>query len=116
MELFPKSTNLVVGPGFRESPTLLPGYPHLTDSPIDSRAVEGRNLVQLDFKDHTLDIGGFRAHDFFGDGSLYLLGKRTHCQTYDTFASLLTRGLDSRHSRALSRTPLRPRAHDRWGR
>lgn len=77
MELFPKSTDLVVGSGFKKSPILLPGFPHLVDSPLDARAVEGRNLVEIDFTDSDLNIGGFRAHDFFGDGSLYLLGGRS---------------------------------------
>lgn len=76
MELFPKFTELVVGPGFQGSPILLPGFPHLADSPLDARAIDGRNLVEVDFKDSDLNIGGFRAHDFFGDGSFYLLGKR----------------------------------------
>lgn len=74
MELFPTSTELVVGPGFKASPTLLPGYPHNPDSPIDAAAIEGRQLTEIGFTGSGLEIGGFRAHDFFGDGSFYLLG------------------------------------------
>lgn len=73
MELFPKSTQLVVGPGFKESPILLPGFPHNPDSPIDAAAIKDRTLTEVGFE-NGLEIGGFRAHDFFGDGSFYLLG------------------------------------------
>ncbi|BCS28065.1 MBL fold metallo-hydrolase [Aspergillus puulaauensis] len=78
MELFPKSTQLVVGPGFKASPRLLPGFPENIDSPIDSRAIEGRELREIVFDD-SFQIGGFRAHDFFGDGSFYLLDTPGHC-------------------------------------
>lgn len=73
MELFPPTTELVVGPGFKDSPVLLPGFPHNPDSPLDSRAVKGRVLTEVAFND--IRIGGLRAHDYFGDGSVYLLGK-----------------------------------------
>ena len=71
-EVFPKTTELVVGPGFKAN--MLPGYPHNVDSPVDSAAFEGRTLTEIDFSKTNLDIGGFRAYDFFGDGSFYLLG------------------------------------------
>lgn len=77
MELFPKSTELVVGPGFKSSPSLLPGFPHNVDSPVAAAAFEERDLVEIGFEDTGLEIGGFRAHDFFGDGSFYLLGMQT---------------------------------------
>ncbi|KAH7154499.1 beta-lactamase-like protein [Fusarium sp. MPI-SDFR-AT-0072] len=51
---FPGSTELVVGPGFKKA--FLPGYPADPDSPI----------------------GPFRAFDFFGDGSFYLLDTPGH--------------------------------------
>lgn len=74
MDLFPSSTDLVVGPGFKASPLLLPGFPHNPDSPMDAAAIEGRNLIEIGFKGSELEFGGFRAYDFFGDGSFYLLG------------------------------------------
>jgi len=82
MELFPKTTNLVVGPGFNSSPTLFPAYPHNMDSPIDAAALEGRRLIETSFQDSGLEIGGFRAYDFFGDGSFYLLGTFRHCRRH----------------------------------
>ncbi|KAL2827255.1 hypothetical protein BJY01DRAFT_139747 [Aspergillus pseudoustus] len=78
MELFPTTTELVVGPGFKASPRLLPGFPENVDSPIDSRAIEGRELREIAFDD-SFQIGGFRAHDLFGDGSFYLLDTPGHC-------------------------------------
>lgn len=73
MELFPQSTELVVGAGFKASPRLLPGFPENPNSPIDAQAIAGRDLREIQFNE-SLQIGGFRAHDFFGDGSFYLLG------------------------------------------
>merc|ERR1711939_336883 len=46
-EVFPKTTELVVGPGFKAK--MLPGYPHNVDSPVDSAAFEGRTLTEIDF-------------------------------------------------------------------
>lgn len=92
---FPKSTDLVVGPGFKDN--FLPGYPidpksYMMDShfryvhphpfslqppPLrhkDLHRSSGRNLVEIDFKqDPSLKAGRLPAHDFFGDGSFYLL-------------------------------------------
>lgn len=70
---FPASTTLIVGPGFKE--TMLPGYPTDPSSHILEADYAGRDLRQLDFgeESHNLTIGGFRAIDFFDDGSFYLL-------------------------------------------
>ncbi|KAJ3526681.1 hypothetical protein NM208_g11073 [Fusarium decemcellulare] len=75
---FPPTTNLVVGPGFKE--TLLPGYPTNPDGLILESDYEGRELRELDFEkeSHGLRIGEFRAIDFFGDGSFYLLETPGH--------------------------------------
>lgn len=72
--LFPPSTSLYVGPGFKTEPRLLPGFPDDPYSLVPADAFVGRDVVEPDFADG-LKIGGFRAHDFFGDGSFYLLGK-----------------------------------------
>lgn len=78
MSLFPSSTEIVVGPGFKASPVILPGHPEKPDSFLNSSDFAGRHLNEIDFGDAGLRIGGFRAHDFFGDGSFYLLGM---CET-----------------------------------
>ncbi|GLA94101.1 hypothetical protein AtubIFM57143_001047 [Aspergillus tubingensis] len=94
--LFPPTTSLVVGPGFKSHPHLLPGFPDDAESPVSADAFSGRDVVEPDFADG-LKIGGFRAQDFFGDGSFYLLDTPGHCvghlcglarTTADTFVFL----------------------------
>ncbi|KDN46248.1 hypothetical protein RSAG8_04475, partial [Rhizoctonia solani AG-8 WAC10335] len=75
--LFPSTTSLTVGPGFKAN--MLPGYPTNPDSPILESAYKDRQLVEVSF-DQTpeLRIGRFRALDYFGDGSFYLLDSPGH--------------------------------------
>ncbi|KAF4960384.1 hypothetical protein FGADI_1031 [Fusarium gaditjirri] len=72
---FPGSTDLIVGPGFKEA--FLPGYPANPDSPVREADFEGRELREIDFEHKSLQIGPFRASDF-GDGSFYLLDTPGH--------------------------------------
>jgi glyoxylase-like metal-dependent hydrolase (beta-lactamase superfamily II) len=72
----PKSVRLVVGPGFREA--FLPGYPTNADSEFHEADFEGREVVEVPFSDDGLKIGQFRAHDYFGDGSFYILDVPGH--------------------------------------
>lgn len=76
--LFPQSTSLVVGPGFKSNFHTYPGYPINPDSHVPQSAFEGRDLIELDFSNTTLKIGGLRAIDWFDDGSLYLLEAPGH--------------------------------------
>lgn len=71
----PKSVRLVVGPGFRDA--FLPGYPTKPDSEFHEADFEGREVVEMSFSDD-LKIGQFQAHDYFGDGSFYLLNVPGH--------------------------------------
>ncbi|KAK6073158.1 metallo-beta-lactamase superfamily protein [Seiridium cupressi] len=84
--LFPYTTDLIVGPGFKE--TILPGYPKNPKSQVLESDYEGRNLREINFDDESqgLTIGGFRAVDFFNDGSFYLLESPGH--TIDHIAGL----------------------------
>ena len=68
---FPKSTELVVGPDFKDY--IVPGYPTDKDAPIRESDYEGRPVRQIEFDDSSIVIGQFRATDYFGDGSFYLL-------------------------------------------
>jgi hypothetical protein len=70
--LFPHSTNLCYGKGTG----VFPGYPHNPTSNLNAEDFEGRKCVEIDCKD--LHIGPFPAHDFYGDGSLYLLDTPGH--------------------------------------
>ena len=71
---FPPSTSLVVGPGFKSE--FLPGYPSKATSSILESDYHARELIELAFTD--LKIGNFAAHDYFGDGSLFLLDAPGH--------------------------------------
>ena len=51
----------------------MPGYPAKEDAPIRESDYEGRQVRQIEFDDAGLHLGQFRAVDFFGDGSFYLL-------------------------------------------
>ncbi|KAJ5208581.1 beta-lactamase-like protein [Penicillium cf. viridicatum] len=70
---FPDSVDLVVGPGFKEN--FLPGWPENPDSPLLTKDLAGHKIYEPDFP---LKIGGFRAHDYFGDGSFYILDVPGH--------------------------------------
>ncbi|OJI99599.1 hypothetical protein ASPVEDRAFT_128900 [Aspergillus versicolor CBS 583.65] len=72
---FPSHVELVVGPGFRDA--FLPGYPADPNAVILESDYAGRQLREIDFVPG-LEIGGFRAMDFFGDGSFYLLDSPGH--------------------------------------
>ncbi|GAB7364260.1 hypothetical protein MBLNU230_g4808t1 [Neophaeotheca triangularis] len=74
---FPKTTSLIVGPGFKEA--MLPGAPVNPKSPILAADYEGRELREIDFDNtQSLQIGRFKAFDYFGDGSFYLLDSPGH--------------------------------------
>lgn len=72
---FPKSMNLVVGPGFRDA--FLPGYPTAQQSPVFEGAFDGRIVQELDFS-NSPNVAGYHAHDYFGDGSLWILNTPGH--------------------------------------
>ncbi|KAK2686832.1 hypothetical protein QWA68_014657 [Fusarium oxysporum] len=72
---FPSSTKLVVGPELKEM--LSAGYPANKDAMILDSDAAGREVASVDFS-QGLQIGGFAAHDYFGDGSFYLLHAPGH--------------------------------------
>jgi len=75
---FPPSTQLVVGPGFKDE--FLPGYPAKQDSPVRESDFKGRELREITFQEaqNVLQIGEFRAFDLFRDGSFYLFDTPGH--------------------------------------
>lgn len=79
-QTFPATTDLIVGPGFKAN--IMPGYPTDQVSHVDERAWLGRELHEIDFMaaagPQRLQIGGFQAYDFYGDGSFYLLNSPGH--------------------------------------
>ncbi|KIW21530.1 hypothetical protein PV08_02110 [Exophiala spinifera] len=74
---FPASTTLITGPGVRDA--FFPPYPENAASPLLSSDFANREHRELDFDGTSqLKIGGFRAIDYFGDGSFYLLDAPGH--------------------------------------
>ncbi|TLS23908.1 hypothetical protein PpBr36_09107 [Pyricularia pennisetigena] len=74
---FPETTDLIVGPGFKEA--MLPGAPSNPESPIQESDYANRNLREITFDGpQALKIGNFPAYDYFGDGSFYLLNSPGH--------------------------------------
>ena len=75
---FPTGTELVVGPGFKAAH--LPGYPERQDATLLQTDYEGRNIREISFSGDNdgFKIGRFNAHDYFGDGSFYLLDTPGH--------------------------------------
>lgn len=70
---FASHTKLIVGPGTRHT------YLH---SEIPEAEFRGRDIIELNDRDFGLTIGGFPAHDAFGDGSFYLLHSPGHTSNH----------------------------------
>lgn len=73
---FPTSTKLIVGEGFKKD--FFPGYPADPKGHVLESDFEGREVMEVDFSSTDLIIGGFRAYDYFGDGSFYILDSPGH--------------------------------------
>ncbi|KIX94713.1 uncharacterized protein Z520_09403 [Fonsecaea multimorphosa CBS 102226] len=74
---FPPSTKLIVGPGFKEA--LMPGYPVNPNSQVLETDWKGREVVEVDFSaSGDLMVGNFKAMDYFGDGSFYIVDAPGH--------------------------------------
>ncbi|CAG8199884.1 unnamed protein product [Penicillium nalgiovense] len=76
--LFPPSTSLIVGPGFESSKITFFGHLRYPDASVADDEFHGRNIIELDFSADSLEIGGFPAIDYFGDGSFFLLYTKGH--------------------------------------
>ena len=73
---FPPSTKLIVGQSFKE--TFLPGYPSNPNAHVLESDFEDREVVEIDFDRSNINIGRFKAYDYFGDGSFYILDSPGH--------------------------------------
>ncbi|KFA67836.1 hypothetical protein S40285_08746 [Stachybotrys chlorohalonatus IBT 40285] len=88
---FPPSTELVVGPGTKKH--CWPAYPSNPESLMLDADIEGRAVREIDFAAEPLQIGGFDAFDYFGDGSFYLLDSPGHSLGHITgFTRVTTAG------------------------
>ncbi|KAF9889088.1 hypothetical protein FE257_008065 [Aspergillus nanangensis] len=74
----PLSTKIVTGPGYTAK--YLPGWPEdPTASETTSDLYDGRSVVEITFEEPaSLTICDYRAVDYFGDGSFYLLDSPGH--------------------------------------
>ena len=117
VSLFPPTTSLVVGPGFKTNPSTYPGFPLNPDDHVPHAAFAGRDVIELDFNSTTgvLKLASLRAIDLFDDGSLYLLEAPRHAQEYimalartsaDKF--VLLAGDVASHPGIIRPSPLRP--------
>jgi L-ascorbate metabolism protein UlaG (beta-lactamase superfamily) len=69
-DTFSKNAALVVGPGTQA--VIRPGWPKNPEAAHPESDFEDREVIELASFDHGL-VGGMNAHDYFGDGSFYLL-------------------------------------------
>jgi glyoxylase-like metal-dependent hydrolase (beta-lactamase superfamily II) len=74
-EKYSSKTDIVVGNGFKKN--FMPGYPTSPDAIFLDANFENREVREISFTDD-FRIGSFRAHDYFGDGSFYLLDTPGH--------------------------------------
>lgn len=73
LALFSMNTTLAVGPGFKSRLVTYPGQPVGPNTETLHEALEGRKLIELDFKSAShLKIYGLRAIHRFDDGSFCL--------------------------------------------
>jgi glyoxylase-like metal-dependent hydrolase (beta-lactamase superfamily II) len=75
VSLFPPNTTLNYG---KEMATLKPEVTGKEEAVFLSSDFAGRHNNEIDFSKSTLEIGGFRALDFYNDGSFYLLDTPGH--------------------------------------
>lgn len=73
---FPSSTKLIVGEGFKDA--FLPGYPADPNGHVLESDFAGREVMEIDFSNCNTTIGRFKAFDYFGDGSFYILDSPGH--------------------------------------
>lgn len=76
---FPASTTLVVGPGVKDA--AWPGYPTNPNSTVLDSDIAGRDVREISFNKNaaeTVQFGPFDTHDYFGDGSFYLVDAPGH--------------------------------------
>ncbi|KAJ6584946.1 hypothetical protein B0H19DRAFT_403471 [Mycena capillaripes] len=73
MSKFPASTELILG-----ASTLTETCAVNPKSTLLESDLAGRKLVPINFDESSLEIGGFKADDYFGDGSFYILDVPGH--------------------------------------
>lgn len=86
---FPGSTALIVGPGVKGR--FQTAWPTTEDSPLKEEMWAGREFKEVEFNSD-LKIGRFKAVDWFGDGSFYILDTPGHLLGHICGLARTTRG------------------------
>ncbi|KAK4554590.1 hypothetical protein LTR86_008445 [Recurvomyces mirabilis] len=73
---FPSTTKLIVGA--RTKANFTPGYPTDPNAQTLDTDFADREVLEMDVESTTLQIGGLKAFDYFGDGSFYILDSPGH--------------------------------------
>lgn len=73
---FNPNTEVIVGPGFMKAYS--PAYPTDPKSSIQETELTSNPVRELDDAAFTLTLGRVPAHDYFGDGSFYILSTPGH--------------------------------------
>ncbi|KAL4912420.1 beta-lactamase-like protein [Aspergillus aurantiobrunneus] len=116
--VFPSTTTLVVGPGCKTT-----GYPQDPTASILDTAFQNRTVQEMDFETaDVLTIGGFRAVDYFNDGSFFILytpGHTMHhmsalCRTTPSTWMLLAGDICHSAEQMRARPPLLQNTSNEW--
>lgn len=76
LSLFPKSTKAIFGPDWKK--TFGTWYPTNPKSPYHEYEFDGRQVIELSTAIFDRDVAGLKAHDYFSDGSFYVLHAPGH--------------------------------------
>ncbi|KAJ6616422.1 beta-lactamase-like protein [Mycena sp. CBHHK59/15] len=85
MSKFPHTTDLVIGPGTNNKL-----YPQFPDGVLQTSDFAGHNVTELNFDNTNLTFGAFKAIDYFGDASFYLLNTPGHLPGHMTALARVT--------------------------
>ncbi|KAJ6596671.1 beta-lactamase-like protein [Mycena sp. CBHHK59/15] len=85
MSKFPHTTDLVIGPGTNNKL-----YPQFPGGVLQTSDFAGHNVTELSFDNTNLTFGAFKAVDYFGDASFYLLNTPGHLPGHMTALARVT--------------------------
>lgn len=51
----------------------MPGWPQIPTAEFNEVDIAGRDVVEISSDRFTIDVGGLKGYDYFGDGSFYLI-------------------------------------------
>ncbi len=51
----------------------MPGWPLNPNAEFKEEDIRGHEVIEISKSDFNIDVGGMKGHDYFRDGSFYLL-------------------------------------------